>query len=119
MIARLVRPWRRCKRSRKCLVGGIGHDTTLVHGTLADVDAQVQDAWKQLNRRGLILGPGCVASLESPEASILQLRKRVERTASAQMRPIEWAISRRCAFLPQASCPYCPTWGVAPSFAGA
>ncbi len=70
------------KRTRKCLVGGIGHDTTLVHGTPADVDAQVQDAWRQVDRRGLILGPGCVASLESPEANIFQLRKSVERTAS-------------------------------------
>ncbi len=69
------------KRTRKCLVGGIGHDTTLVHGTPADVDAQVQDAWRQVNRRGLILGPGCVASLESPEVNILQLRKSVEKTA--------------------------------------
>jgi uroporphyrinogen decarboxylase len=69
------------KRTKKCLVGGIGHTTTLVHGTLADVDAQVRDAWRQVNRRGLILGPGCVASLESPEANILQLRKSVERTA--------------------------------------
>jgi len=70
------------KKTRKCLVGGIGHNTTLVHGTQAEVDAQVKDAWRQLNRRGLILGPGCVASLESPEANILQLRKSVERTAS-------------------------------------
>jgi uroporphyrinogen decarboxylase len=70
------------KRTRKCLVGGIGHTTTLVHGSPADVDAQVQDAWRQVNHRGLILGPGCVASLEAPEANILQLCKSVERTAS-------------------------------------
>jgi uroporphyrinogen decarboxylase len=70
------------KRTRKCLIGGIGHNTTLVHGTQTEVDAQVQDAWQQVNRRGLILGPGCVASLESPEANILQLRKSVERTAT-------------------------------------
>ncbi|MGA2255501.1 MAG: uroporphyrinogen decarboxylase family protein [Thermoguttaceae bacterium] len=69
------------KRTKKCLVGGIGHNTTLVHGTQAEVDAQVRDAWRQVNRRGLILGPGCVASLESPEANVLQLRKSVERTA--------------------------------------
>ncbi len=68
------------KRTRKCLIGGIGENTTLVHGTLADVDAQVQDAWRQVGHRGLILGPGCVASLESPEADVLQLRKSVEKT---------------------------------------
>ena len=69
------------KRTKKCLVGGIGHTTTLVHGTPADVDAQVRDAWRQVNHRGLILGPGCVGSLESPEANVLQLRKSVEKTA--------------------------------------
>jgi uroporphyrinogen decarboxylase len=69
------------KRTRKCLIGGIGEDTTLVHGTPAEVDAQVQDAWRQVGHRGLILGPGCVASLESPEANVLQLRKSVEKTA--------------------------------------
>ena len=50
------------KETKKCLVGGIGHTTTLVRGTPADVDAQVRDAWEQVNRRGLILGPGCVGS---------------------------------------------------------
>ena len=70
------------KRTTKRLIGGIGQNTTLVHGSPAEVDAQVQDAWRQVNRRGLILGPGCVASLESPEANILQLRKSMERTAS-------------------------------------
>lgn len=70
------------KRTSKCLIGGIGHNTTLVHGTQAEVDAQVLDAWRQINQRGLILGPGCVASLESPEANVLQLRKSVERTTS-------------------------------------
>ena len=70
------------KRTGKCLIAGIGHSTTLVHGTQAEVDAQVQDAWRQVNRRGLILGPGCVASLESPEANVLQLRRSVEKTAA-------------------------------------
>ena len=70
------------KRTNKCLIGGIGQNTTLVHGTPADVDAQVQDAWRQVHRRGLILGPGCVASSGIPEANVLQLRKSVEKTAS-------------------------------------
>ena len=70
------------KKTKKCLIGGIGYTTTLVHGTPADVDAQVQNAWRQVNHRGLILGPGCVGSLESPEANVLQLRKSVEKTAT-------------------------------------
>lgn len=68
------------KKTNKCLVGGIAHTTTLVKGTPADIDAQVQDAWKQVKHRGLILGPGCVASLEAPEANVLQLRRSVDKT---------------------------------------
>ena len=68
------------KKTRKCLMGGIAENTTLVHGTPTEVDTQVQDAWRQVGHRGLILAPGCVASLESPEANVLQLRKSVEKT---------------------------------------
>jgi len=68
-------------KTNKCLIGGIGQNTTLVHGTTREVDAQVQDAWKQVSRRGLILGPGCVANLSAPEENVLQLRKSVEETA--------------------------------------
>jgi len=68
-------------RTRKCLIGGIGQNTTLVDGSPADVDAQVKDAWQQVGRRGLILGPGCVANLAAPEENVLQLRKSVEDTA--------------------------------------
>lgn len=68
-------------RVKGCLIGGIGQNTTLVHGTPQQVDAQVKDAWEQVHRRGLILGPGCVANLGAPEENVLQLRKSVEETA--------------------------------------
>jgi uroporphyrinogen decarboxylase len=68
-------------KTDKCLIGGIGQNTTLVHGTREEVDAQVKDAWEQVNRRGLILGPGCVANLSAPVENVLQLRKSVEATA--------------------------------------
>ena len=67
-------------RTDKCLIGGIGQNTTLVDGTPQELDSQVKDAWKQVDRRGLILGPGCVASLEAPQENLLQLRKSVEST---------------------------------------
>ncbi|MDA2929477.1 hypothetical protein MYX84_05945 [Acidobacteria bacterium AH-259-O06] len=50
--------------------------------TPEDVDAQVRDAWEQVGRLGLILGPGCVANLKAPEKNVLQLRKSVELTAN-------------------------------------
>jgi uroporphyrinogen decarboxylase len=68
-------------RTNKCLIGGIGQNTTLVHGTPDEVDSQVKEAWEQVNRRGLILGPGCVANLSAPEKNVLQLRKSVAETA--------------------------------------
>ncbi len=68
-------------KTNKCLIGGIGQNTTLVHGTPKEVGAQVQDAWDQVNRRGLILGPGCVANLNAPHENVLQLHKSVEETA--------------------------------------
>jgi uroporphyrinogen decarboxylase len=67
-------------RTGKCLLGGIAENTTLVHGGPADVGAEVRGAWEQMEGRGLILGPGCVASLEAPEANVLELRKSVEGT---------------------------------------
>ncbi|MBL7133854.1 MAG: hypothetical protein ISS78_07135 [Phycisphaerae bacterium] len=67
--------------TKKCLIGGIGQNTTLVRGTPQEVNAQVKDAWEQVHRRGLILGPGCVANLKAPEANVLELRKAVEQTA--------------------------------------
>jgi uroporphyrinogen decarboxylase len=68
-------------KTDKCLIGGIAQNTTLVHGTPPEVDAQVRDAWDQVARRGLILGPGCVASREAPAMNVLQLRQTVEATA--------------------------------------
>ncbi len=68
-------------KTNKCLIGGIGQNTTLVHGTPKEVDAQVKEAWEQVDRRGLILGPGCVANLGAPEENVMQLRKSVEETA--------------------------------------
>jgi uroporphyrinogen decarboxylase len=68
-------------KTNKCLIGGIGQNTTLVDGTPGEVNAQVKDAWEQVDRRGLILGPGCVANHAAPEENVRELRKAVEETA--------------------------------------
>jgi uroporphyrinogen decarboxylase len=70
-------------RTKKCLIGGIGQNTTLVHGTPADVRAQVREAWEQVERTGLILGPGCVANLGAPRENVLALREAVAHSAEA------------------------------------
>ncbi len=69
-------------RTNKILIGGIAENTTLVEGAPEEVDAEVREAWDQVNRRGLILGPGCVANLDAPETNVLQLRRSVESTAA-------------------------------------
>jgi uroporphyrinogen decarboxylase len=71
------------KRTKKCLLGGIAENTTLVRGTPDQIHAEVRDAWEQVDRRGLILGPGCVANLESPEANVARLRESVESTGES------------------------------------
>jgi uroporphyrinogen decarboxylase len=68
------------KKTQKCLIGGIGENTTLLRGTPGEVAAQVQDAWEQVARRGLILGPGCVADQRTPEENLRQLLRSVEAT---------------------------------------
>ena len=70
------------KLTDKCLIGGLARHTTLVKGVPQDVDAQVKDAWEQVERKGLILGPGCVGNLSTPERNILQLRRSVDSTAN-------------------------------------
>jgi uroporphyrinogen decarboxylase len=70
------------RRTNKCFIGGIAENTTLVRGTPAAVDAEVRDAWEQVTRRGLILGPGCVANLDAPETNVRQIRRSVESTVS-------------------------------------
>lgn len=67
--------------TNKCLVGGLGRQTTLVSGTPEQIDAEVRDAWDQVDRRGLILGPGCVVDLDAPEENLWQLRRSVAATA--------------------------------------
>ena len=65
----------------RCLIGGISPVGALVNGTPADVDAEVKDAWQQLDGRGLIVGPGEVVSLRSRPENVDQLATSIARTA--------------------------------------
>jgi len=68
-------------KTNKCLIGGIGQNTTLVSGSREAVRNEVLEAWEQVGRRGLILGPGCVANRRAPEENVVELRRAVEETA--------------------------------------
>lgn len=62
----------------KCLMGGLHEDATLPFGAPAEVKAEVEEAIRALNNKGLIIGPGCVADLRTPEANFYAARLAVE-----------------------------------------
>ena len=71
---------------------------TLVHGTRQAVAAHVRDAWEQVGRRGLILGPGCVASWKRPRPTV-RLRERsaeLGRTVTDNTAAFEVDIRHHC-----------------------
>jgi uroporphyrinogen decarboxylase len=56
--------------------GGVARET-LELGTPAQVQAQAEDALSKLDRRGLVLGTGCVTSALAPRTNIEALRNAV------------------------------------------
>ncbi len=57
------------------LLGGIDEDNVLVNGSVDDVKKQVRDAIKQTDGKGLIIGPGCVLPINTPEENIRAIRE--------------------------------------------
>lgn len=73
----------------KCLLAGIKsapyfvdgvlqYDDMILDGTPEEITAHVQDAIRQVDGKGLILGPGCVVSPGAPAENLRALRKAVE-----------------------------------------
>jgi uroporphyrinogen decarboxylase len=61
------------------LVGGIDEWNTLVTGSAAAIEAQVQDAIAQTDGgKGLMIAPGCVVPGHAPEDNLMIVRKAVE-----------------------------------------
>jgi uroporphyrinogen decarboxylase len=58
------------KRFGGMVVGGLSEKDTLVHGTEADVEAEVRDALAQTGGRRVMIGPGCVMAVTAPDANI-------------------------------------------------
>lgn len=57
------------------LLGGIDEDNVLMKGSVDDVKRQVRDAIKQTNGKGLIIGPGCVLPINTPEENIRAIKE--------------------------------------------
>ena len=52
------------------VVGGLNETETLLKGPASAVEAQVADAIQQTGGRGVIIAPGCVLPLATPDASL-------------------------------------------------
>jgi uroporphyrinogen decarboxylase len=52
------------------LVGGLSEGRTLLHGPPDAADAEVRDAVAQTGGRGIVIGPGCVLPLATPDAHL-------------------------------------------------
>ena len=58
------------KRSPKLLVGGLEENRTLTAGPVDSIRAEVRDAIEQTGGRRLMIGPGCVLLVATPDAHI-------------------------------------------------
>lgn len=61
-------------RTDKCLMGGLD-ETTIQEKPLADLRAQIDDAFAQAGRRNFILAPGCTVPSFTPRRSLRCLRE--------------------------------------------
>jgi uroporphyrinogen decarboxylase len=65
------------QRSHRPVIGGVDHLDTLRHGSPAMVAAQIRNAVGQ-TREGLLIGPGCSISPQTPEANLRAARATVD-----------------------------------------
>lgn len=66
------------ERYSRCFVGGLNETETLPQGPPSRVREEVLEAIQQVKGRGLIVGPGCVFDLRTPEAHLEAARQAVE-----------------------------------------
>ncbi len=60
------------------LAGGINERGALLVGSPAVIEAEMQDAIRQVSGRGLMLAPGCVVPIHVPEENLMVVRQAVE-----------------------------------------
>jgi uroporphyrinogen-III decarboxylase len=65
------------RQSQRPVIGGIDHVNTLRTGSPDAVQAEVRSAQAH-TRQGLLLGPGCSISPQTPEANLHAARQAVE-----------------------------------------
>lgn len=68
-------------KTDKCFLAGVRRETILT-GTPADVEAEVLDAVRQVNGRGIIVAPGCTVSPRAPEANLAAYCAAAEKASA-------------------------------------
>lgn len=63
------------KRFKGTVLGGLNEQGVLVEKGPEEVKEQVKDALKQTNSQRVIIGPGCVISIRTPEANIRAIKE--------------------------------------------
>ena len=66
------------ERHPRCFVGGLNETETLPQGPASRVREEALEAIEQVKGLGLIVGPGCVFDLRTPEAHLEAARRAVE-----------------------------------------
>ena len=67
------------KLTAKCLLGGINENAPLTKGTALDIEAHIAQAVRDAGRKGLMIGPGCVADPLTPAENYYAARIAVGR----------------------------------------
>lgn len=67
------------KITDKCLLGGINENDILLNGTPEQIDQHVKEAIDMAGRKGLMIGPGCVADPDTPDINYYAARVAVEK----------------------------------------
>ena len=68
------------KRTPRCLLGGISPGGPVVDGSFDAITWEVEDAWKQLDGKGLIVTPGEVVNPSARAENVDHLRRAIEAT---------------------------------------
>jgi uroporphyrinogen decarboxylase len=69
------------RRFTGALVGGLGESRTLLNGPPEAVAAEVRDALVQTGGLGIMIGPGCVLPLATPDAHLAAVVAAVKTAA--------------------------------------
>jgi uroporphyrinogen decarboxylase len=59
--------------TKRALMGGVSHDSTIKSGSPADVAKEAERAMVETRRRGFLLAPGCSVDPDVPEANLRTL----------------------------------------------